>query len=105
MPQGKKADFTLEQLERLGRLNPTTAEIAAAFGISERTVQRYLQKQSYAEALRRGRGHRLIDLKRAQWRSAIDRGSVAMQIWLGKNELGQSDDPGKSGEEPLPWPE
>jgi len=32
-----------------------------------------------------------LSLRRAQYRSAVEKGNVAMQIWLGKNWLGQSD--------------
>jgi hypothetical protein len=92
MAQGKRAEsFTVEALEALAVLNPTANEIAAVFRVSRNTVMRYLRKKDYAEALERGKENRITSLKRAQWRSAIEKGNIAMQIWLGKNELGQRD--------------
>ena len=90
--RGRKAEIDLDALEQLAMLNPSRDEIAAFFRVSKRTVYNHLKKKDFAEAVERGRNHRKTSLKRAQWKSAMD-GNVAMQIWLGKNELGQTDRP------------
>ena len=42
-------------------------------------------------------------LRKAQYRKALE-GNPVMLIWLGKNVLGQKDDPNNGEEDlPLPW--
>ena len=102
MAQGKKAEFTPEDLEKLALLSHSIEEVAAVFDVAKRTVQRYLKKRDYADAFERGKGKRRVSLKRAQYQLAM-KGNCTMLIWLGKNELGQSDEPEMQGTEPLPW--
>ena len=102
MAQGKKAEFTPGDLEKLAILSPSVEEVAAVFEVSKRTVQRYLKKRDYAEAYERGKGKRRVSIKRAQYQTAM-KGHCGMLIWLGKNELGQSDEPELQGSEPLTW--
>ena len=102
MAQGKKAEFTPDDLEKLALLSPSVEEVAAVFEVAKRTVQRYLKKKEYAEAYERGKGKRRVSLKRSQYQLAM-KGNCTMLIWLGKNELGQSDEPELHGSEPLPW--
>lgn len=40
-----------------------------------------------------------LSLRRAQYRSAVEKGNVQMQIWLGKNWLGQTDKIEQTGSE------
>ena len=102
MAQGKKVEFTPEDLEKLAILSPSVEEVAAVFEVAKRTVQRYLRKKDYSEAYERGKSKRRVSIKRAQYQLAM-KGHCAMLIWLGKNELGQSDMPEIQGSEPLPW--
>ena len=102
---GKPVAFTPEDLAKLAILNPSNLEIAAVFECDVRTVQRHIKRPQYAEALSRGRGQRLVSLKRAQWKAAVEKGIPSMLIWLGKQELGQSDEPSGANDIPLPWPE
>ena len=41
-------------------------------------------------------------LRQLQWKSAT-KGNVVMQIWLGKQILGQSENTIKEDDEPLAW--
>ena len=75
------------QVERLASYGLVTSEISAVFGCSADTVER-----RFADALSRGRARRNVSLRRMQLASAR-RGSTAMLIWLGKQYLGQRDDP------------
>jgi len=53
--------------------------------------------------LTKGRSIKKLRLRQIQWQIA-EKGNAAMAIWLGKNELGQSDG-GIMGDDdqPLPW--
>ena len=67
----------------------TDEEIAAWFGIRRET---FCRKKTGAilEALERGRAKGRASLRRAQFQNAI-KGNATMQIWLGKQLLGQKD--------------
>jgi hypothetical protein len=62
-----------------------TNEIGDYFGVNEGTI-----RKGYSAFLIKGRANRKAKLRQLQWRSA-EAGNVAMLIFLGKNELGQSD--------------
>lgn len=92
MAQGIKVDeLTPDNLERLALMHPTNEEMALFFGVSRNTLQRYLRKKEYRQALERGQKLRDISLKRAQWVKAVRDGNTTMLIWLGKQLLGQTD--------------
>lgn len=79
-------------LEGLGRLQCTNAEIAAYFDLTERQIESRRAKDSDLDAaIRKGQQEGKISLRRAQWANALD-GDRTMQIWLGKNHLGQRDE-------------
>lgn len=59
--------------------------ISAMLGTCEQVVRRRFKKEYNL-----GRAKRLAAIAKGQWDSAKG-GNVAMLIWLGKNELGQSD--------------
>jgi hypothetical protein len=73
-------------------------EIAEWFGVSESTL-----RYNFSAYLTKGRAQLKQKLRQAQIRVAIE-GQAAMLIFLGKNLLGQSDNPTTSGaKEALPW--
>tara|TARA_B100000575_G_scaffold236578_1_gene198552 strand:- start:226 stop:525 length:300 start_codon:yes stop_codon:yes gene_type:complete len=97
MARPKKHNIDTKQLQNLARLGCTNIEIADFFGCSENTIRRY------GEYLTKGRAECKMRLRQMQWRSA-EKGNVTMQIFLGKQVLGQSDSPDSSGMlEPLPF--
>jgi hypothetical protein len=97
MARPKKHNINTEQLQNLARLGCTNVEIADFFGCSENTIRRY------GEYLTKGRAECKMRLRQMQWKSA-EKGNVTMQIFLGKQVLGQSDSPDSSGMlEPLPF--
>jgi len=73
------------QIETLARINCTHEEIAAVMGCSVDTISR-----NYAELINKARLNGKTSLRRAQWKKALS-GNTGMLIWLGKQELGQSD--------------
>jgi len=90
---GKKKLIDFDQLERLLHLQCTESECAAFFRISKNTLKARVKEAGYDSFLAYAEEHRApgkISLRRHQWQSA-EKGNVVMQIWLGKQWLGQSD--------------
>ncbi len=72
-------------VEKLAAIHCTTPEIAAIVDCSVDTLER-----RFAAILAKGKSKGKTKLRRLQWESA-EKGNVVMQIWLGKQILGQSD--------------
>ena len=89
MPQrGRpKKHIDLELVEKLAHIQCTYNEIASTLGVSVDTLQR---NADFAVTYKRGAEGGRKSLRRMQFESA-NRGNVAMQIWLGKQYLNQSD--------------
>lgn len=83
----------LDQLERLCRLHCTDEEIALYFSVSVKTIERRKKRPAFAERMDRGRAIGKLSLRRLQWQTANGYGPQhgTMQIWLGKQLLGQKD--------------
>lgn len=70
-------------VEGLAKLHCSDQEIATVCNISVDTLHR-----NFAEVITKGKANGRIKLRRAQWQNA-EKGNVVMQIWLGKQILGQ----------------
>ena len=88
-----KKKIDIEQLKKLLALQCTKVECAAFFEVTKPTLEARIREagyegfQAFAEVYRQpGR----ISLRRHQWKSA-EAGHVGMQIWLGKQWLGQTE--------------
>lgn len=76
-----------ELVAKLAEIQCTQEEIARILGCSTKTLQRDEEYGLiYKKAAETGR----MSLRRYQWKSA-EKGNVTMQIWLGKQFLGQKD--------------
>jgi len=73
------------EVEKLAAMHCSAREIAAFFSVSVDTIDR-----RFADTMAKGRQKGRAKLRRLQWEAAV-KGNVVMQIWLGKNLLGQSD--------------
>ena len=82
-----KKPIDLPMVEKLAHIQCTHVEIASALGVSVDTLTRH---KEFAEVYKRGAEGGRKSLRRMQFESA-NKGNVAMQIWLGKQYLGQSD--------------
>jgi len=82
-------DLDLEQLEKLAAMQCTQADVAAWFGVSQQTISRKLRQRKYREVWERGLGRGRVSLRSRQWKKDSD----TMLIWLGKQYLGQRDQP------------
>lgn len=85
MARPKKYDIDTVEVEKLASYGCTNTEIADFFSCDESLI-----RKSYSENLTKGRSQGKIRLRKMQWKSAED-GNVTMQIWLGKQVLGQAE--------------
>lgn len=84
----------------LAQIGATDREIAQWFDIDENTL-----RYNFSDIMQKGREDLKHSLRRAQLKLALS-GNAVMLIWLGKNMLGQSDNPmNTSDDQPLPWSE
>lgn len=74
-----------DSVKKLAALNCSMEEIGHFVGCSVDTLER-----RFAEAIKEGRSHGKISLKRKMFDTAMA-GNVSMMIWLSKNLLGYSD--------------
>jgi len=94
-----KIELDLDQIQRLAEIQCTQKEIAYIMGVSVETISR-----NYMDAVELGKANGKLALRRAQWRNAVEKDNVTMQIWLGKNVLKQSDQPiSDEDNQILPW--
>lgn len=80
-----KLEIDSKVVETLAKVGATNCEIADHFCCNETTI-----RTRFSEILTKARADRRIKLREFQWRSA-EKGNVTMQIWLGKQELGQTE--------------
>ena len=83
-----KKEIDVKVLRNLLEIQCTITECAHVLGVSTDTLQR-----NYKDVINQGKTMGKVTLRRAQWRNAIEKNNVTMQIWLGKQCLGQSDSP------------
>lgn len=85
-------------VERLAQMGCKDSEIAEWFGVDENTL-----RYNFSVELLKGKLALNQSLRQAQIRLAMS-GNATMLIWLGKNILGQSENPTDSeANAPLPW--
>ena len=87
----KVVDYAL--LEKLAMLHASHDEIAAMLKVSTGYVSEHLKPgadPAFSEAHARGWSNGKLNLRRKQLEKAMG-GDATMQIWLGKNMLGQTD--------------
>jgi hypothetical protein len=80
-------DIDASDVYKLAKFHCSNKEIAEFFDCSTDTIER-----RFAAELTKGRAESRINLRKLQWQSAA-KGNVSMQIWLGKQYLGQLDAP------------
>ncbi len=80
-----KKDIDAEQVTRLAAINCSYQEMAAVLDCDPSTLTR-----RFAQLIEKGRATGRMSLKRKQWEMAMG-GNITMLIWLGKQNLGQTD--------------
>jgi hypothetical protein len=91
-PGGRpRLTFDLRLVEDLGKIQSTHSELAAVLGCGLSTIKdRLTNDAEFVAAYERGLEAGKSSLRRIQWKSALG-GNTTMQIWLGKQYLGQRD--------------
>jgi hypothetical protein len=82
-----KLELDVKLIENLAAIQCTYKEIAAVVGCSIDTL-----RDRFSTHIEKGQENGKQSLKRLQWKSA-ENGNVVMQVWLGKQWLGQRDKP------------
>jgi hypothetical protein len=86
------------EVYKLAQIGCKDREIADWFDVDDNTLRYHFQRE-----LTKGREALKQSLRKAQLHAALN-GNAVMLIWLGKNILGQSDNPMDSDTNlPLPW--
>ena len=83
-----------EQFDKLCAIQCTLVEIAEWFSCSIDTIERAVKREKsmgFAEYYKKKSSKGKISLRRYQWEMA--KKNTTMAIWLGKQYLGQRDDP------------
>lgn len=94
-----RIELDTDQIAKLAEIQCTIKEIAYIMGVSTDTISR-----NYADVVEAGKQSGKMQLRRAQWRKAVEEGNPTMQIWLGKQYLEQADQPINTADTaPLPW--
>jgi hypothetical protein len=81
----RKKEIDPEKVRKLATAGLTVEEIAALLDCGKRTLE-----TRFRAAIQEGRLRKNACLKRKQFQVAMH-GSVPMLIWLGKNDLGQTE--------------
>lgn len=87
----KPTDETFKQINGLARIQCTQKEAAAVLGVHLNTFRAFLEAHEKAiESWESGHEQGRASLRRHQYKAA-EGGNATMQIWLGKQWLGQKD--------------
>lgn len=93
-----KKEIKQEQFEVLCAIQCTQEEICAVLGVTDKTLNRWCREtygKNFSEVFRKKRLNGKASLRRAQYQTAI-KGNSSMLIWLGKQWLGQSENPNRA---------
>ena len=100
----RKKEIDQEQFERLCALQCTEEEICDWFSVTDKTLSSWCKRTykggNFSEVFAQKRGKGKIALRRSQFRLAETNASMA--IWLGKQYLGQTDNPGSQARDIQP---
>ena len=86
----KEIDYTM--VEKLANIQCTQEEIASFLGLSVRTLQR---DEEFCHIYKKGQENGKMSLRRIQYKLAEK--NTSMAIFLGKQYLGQKDNPHEEG--------
>jgi hypothetical protein len=89
-----------DEIWKLAALGATMEEMSDWFGINRETL-----KYNFSDYIAKGRAELKRRLRSAQIKTALE-GNATLLIWLGKQYLGQQDQPTNNEDnQPLPWVE
>lgn len=100
--KGPTTEEDFEVFESLCKIQCTMHEIAAFFNCDTDTLAKRVQQYyggKFSVIFRGYRKRGLVSLRRVQYEKAIA-GNVPLLVWLGKQYLGQSEEPGEYDKDP-----
>jgi hypothetical protein len=80
-----------QQIKALAAIGCTNREIATVIGLNRETLE-----QRYGDLILTGKERMNVSLRRRQLAKAVDEGNTAMLIWMGKQYLGQAENPAQN---------
>lgn len=88
-------EFDVEEVRKVCALHPTDEELAAFLKVCVDTITRWKKNPEFRAAYDEGKGTGKLSLRRRQWSAAMntETTNTGMLIWLGKQYLGQMEDP------------
>ena len=89
------AQIDWDQVDKMCAIHCTGEEQAAVLGLDYDTLNRACHREhncSFADYFRQKASNGKMSLRRKQYTAAMD-GNTTMLVWLGKNWLGQTDQP------------
>lgn len=93
-----KLDIDPELVEKLALIHCSVKEIATICNCHPDTI-----RKNFSDIIEKGKADGKMSLRRKQFEVALS-GNTSMLIWLGKNILGQTDQPVSEDEKKiLPW--
>lgn len=99
-PAKKFTDKEQEVIRKLSEIQCTQQEIAHVMNCSVDVIK----KPENMELIAQGKSLGKLKLRRAQFRKAVEDGNPTLLIWLGKQMLGQTDQPINTDDNGiLPW--
>lgn len=90
-----RKEIDWDQVDKLCHIQCTQVEICGFLEVCEDTLNSRCKEEhgvTFSEYLKQKSQPGKISLRRRQYKTAMD-GNCSMQIWLGKQWLGQSEDP------------
>ena len=90
-----KIVFDLKQVENMGYFHASYETMAYLLDCSEDCIRSRMRDphSDFYKAYKKGLNSMKMKLSEAQLHSAIENKNITMQIWLGKNYLGQVENP------------
>ena len=94
-----KAKIDVEMVKKLSMIMCTPQEIGYIIGVDYRTIVKH-----HGDIIEKARAVGKMAIRRKQYDMAMNSNNATMLIWLGKNWLGQQDNPiSESDAKALPW--
>lgn len=89
-------EYDLEKVEIFGRFKATYDTMADYFGVSTRSIEREMSPSNdpeteFCRAYKKGNSDLKMKLSEAQIHNALVENNATLQVWLGKQYLGQTD--------------
>ena len=94
--RGPTTEKDIKIFENLCAMQCTLEELSSAFSVDKTTLIKRIEEyfdENFSTIFKQKRQNGTISLRRAQWQTAIDKCNVTLQIFLGKQYLGQMDKP------------